>query len=336
MFKILKKMFDNEYKELYRFSKLADQIDALDEEMSKLSDKKLASYTDKFKKRLEDGETLEDILVEAFAVAREAAYRCVGMKPFYCQLLGGLAIHYGNIAEMKTGEGKTLTCVLPAYLNALTGKGVHIVTVNEFLSTRDSEWMGSIFRFLGLSVGLNLRELSFKEKQDAYNCDILYSTNNELGFDYLRDNMVVKRENRVQRPLNYCIVDEVDSILIDEARTPLIISGTGDESTKLYDIADAFVKSLDEEDYEIDEKDNVISLTEEGMSKSESFFGMHFPTAWYSFLSRLNSFMLPLLSNIFSIDICFQIHSCPFLFTVQVISKRTKLALVSGTTAKIT
>ena len=225
MFKTLKKLFDNEYKELYRFSKLADQIDALDEEMSKLSDKKLASYTDKFKKRLEEGETLDDILVEAFAVAREAAYRCLGMKPFYCQLLGGLAIHYGNIAEMKTGEGKTLTCVLPAYLNALTGKGVHIVTVNEFLSTRDSEWMGSIFKFLGLTVGLNLRELSFKEKQEAYNCDILYSTNNELGFDYLRDNMVVKKENRVQRPLNYCIVDEVDSILIDEARTPLIISG---------------------------------------------------------------------------------------------------------------
>ena len=187
MFKTLKKLFDNEYKELYRFSKLADQIDALDEEMSKLSDKKLASYTDKFKKRLEDGETLDDILVEAFAVAREAAYRCLGMKPFYCQLLGGLAIHYGNIAEMKTGEGKTLTCVLPAYLNALTGKGVHIVTVNEFLSTRDSEWMGSIFKFLGLTVGLNLRELSFKEKQVAYNCDILYSSNKDNLFDYLVD-----------------------------------------------------------------------------------------------------------------------------------------------------
>ena len=246
MFKTLKKLFDNEYKELYRFSKLADQIDALDEEMSKLSDKKLASYTDKFKKRLEEGETLDDILVEAFAVAREAAYRCLGMKPFYCQLLGGLAIHYGNIAEMKTGEGKTLTCVLPAYLNALTGKGVHIVTVNEFLSTRDSEWMGSIFKFLGLTVGLNLRELSFKEKQEAYNCDILYSTNNELGFDYLRDNMVIKKENRVQRPLNYCIVDEVDSILIDEARTPLIISGGVMQSANLYIDADRYVKSLKE------------------------------------------------------------------------------------------
>ena len=273
MFKTLKKLFDNEYKELYRFSKLADQIDALDEEMSKLSDKKLASYTDKFKKRLEEGETLDDILVEAFAVAREAAYRCLGMKPFYCQLRGGLAIHYGNIAEMKTGEGKTLTCVLPAYLNALTGKGVHIVTVNEFLSTRDSEWMGSIFKFLGLTVGLNLRELSFKEKQEAYNCDILYSTNNELGFDYLRDNMVVKKENRVQRPLNYCIVDEVDSILIDEARTPLIISGGVMQSANLYIDADRYVKSLKEnEDYIMDEKSKAVSLTDEGSRKAEEHF----------------------------------------------------------------
>ena len=273
MFKGLKKLFDNEYKELYRFGKLADQIDALDEKMSKLSDKKLASYTDKFKKRLEDGETLEDILVEAFAVVREAAYRCTGMKPFYCQLLGGLAIHYGNIAEMKTGEGKTLTCVLPAYLNALDGRGVHIVTVNEFLSTRDSEWMGSIFKFLGLTVGLNLRELSFKEKQEAYNCDILYSTNNELGFDYLRDNMVVKKENRVQRPLNFCIVDEVDSILIDEARTPLIISGGAMQSANLYIDADRFVKRLKEnEDYIMDEKTKAVNLTDEGSRKAEDTF----------------------------------------------------------------
>ena len=203
MLKVLKKLFDTEYKELQRFTKIADEIEALDEDMQKLSDEELKEYTDKFKERLENGETLEDILVEAFAVAREAASRCVNMKPFYCQLLGGLAIHYGNIAEMKTGEGKTLTCVLPAYLNALTGKGVHIVTVNEFLSTRDSEWMGSIFKFLGLTVGLNLRELSPKEKQEAYACDILYTTNNELGFDYLRDNMVVKKERRVQTKINY-------------------------------------------------------------------------------------------------------------------------------------
>ena len=192
MISILKKLFDNEYKELKRFDVIAKKIDELEPEMSKLSDKKLQGYTEKFKKRLEDGETLEDILVEAFAVCREAAYRCVGMKPFYCQLLGGLAIHYGNIAEMKTGEGKTLTCVLPAYLNALTGNGVHIVTVNEFLSSRDAEWMGKIFEFLGLTVGLNLRELSPSEKRSAYQCDIMYTTNSELGFDYLRDNMVVK------------------------------------------------------------------------------------------------------------------------------------------------
>lgn len=276
MFKIFKKLFDNEYKELYRFRTIADKIEALDEEMSELSDKKLAGYTDKFKKRLEEGETLEDILVEAFAVAREAAYRCVGMKPFYCQLLGGLAIHYGNIAEMKTGEGKTLTCVLPAYLNALTGNGVHIVTVNEFLSTRDSEWMGSIFKFLGLTVGLNLRELSPKEKQEAYACDILYSTNNELGFDYLRDNMVVKKEKRVQRPLNFCIVDEVDSILIDEARTPLIISGGVMQSANLYMDADRFVKSLNEnEDYIMDEKTKAVSLTDEGSRKAEERFHLN-------------------------------------------------------------
>ena len=244
MLKIFKKMFDNEYKELERFKKIADEINALDGEYSKLTDSELANKTNEFKKRLESGATLEDILIEAFATAREAAYRCVQMKPFYVQILGGLAIHYGNIAEMKTGEGKTLTCVLPAYLNALTGKGVHIVTVNEFLSTRDSEWMGSIFRFLGLTVGLNLREKSPKEKQEAYNCDILYTTNNELGFDYLRDNMVVKKENRVQRELNYCIVDEVDSILIDEARTPLIISGGVMQSANLYVQADNFVKTL--------------------------------------------------------------------------------------------
>ena len=273
MLNIFKKLFDNEYKELYRFRNIADKIEALDEEMSKLSDKKLAAYTDIFKERLEKGEILEDILVEAFAVAREAAYRCVNMKPFYCQILGGLAIHYGNIAEMKTGEGKTLTCVLPAYLNALTGKGVHIVTVNEFLSARDAEWMGSIFRFLGLTVGLNLRELSPEEKQKAYASDILYSTNNELGFDYLRDNMVVKKEKRVQRPLNYCIVDEVDSILIDEARTPLIISGGVMQSANLYMEADRFVKSLNEnEDYILDEKTKAVSLTEEGGRKAEDRF----------------------------------------------------------------
>lgn len=273
MLKIFRKLFDNEYKDLERFKGIADSIDDLDEEISHLSDDELREYTKVFKERLEKGETLEDILIEAFAVCREAAYRCVGMKPFYCQLLGGLAIHYGNIAEMKTGEGKTLTGVLPAYLNALSGKGVHIVTVNEFLSSRDSEWMGSIFKFLGLSVGLNLRDLSPSEKREAYNCDILYTTNNELGFDYLRDNMVVKKENRVQRELNFCIVDEVDSILIDEARTPLIISGGVAQSANLYIEADHFVKGLVENtDYIMDEKTRSINLTDEGAHKAEERF----------------------------------------------------------------
>ena len=273
MLKMFKKIFDNEYKELKRFRGIAEQIDSLDEEISKLSDKDLKEYTNVFKKRLQKGETLEDILIEAFAVVREAAFRCVGMKPFFCQLMGGLAIHYGNIAEMKTGEGKTLTAVLPAYLNALDGKGVHIVTVNEFLSERDSVWMGSIFEFLGLTVGLNLRDKTPEEKREAYNCDILYTTNNELGFDYLRDNMVQQKENRVQRELNFCIVDEVDSILIDEARTPLIISGGVMQSQNLYIDADRFVKKLKEnEDYIKDEKIKSINLTDEGARKAEDSF----------------------------------------------------------------
>ena len=275
MFKGIKKFFDNEYKELKRFRVLADAIEELDEEYSGLSDKDLAHKTEEFKKRIEEGEEIDDLLVEAFATAREAAKRVVGMKPFYCQLLGGIAIHFGNIAEMKTGEGKTLTGVLPAYLNALDGKGVHIVTVNEFLSTRDSEWMGEIFRFLGLTVGLNLRELSPSEKRDAYNCDIMYTTNNELGFDYLRDNMVVKKENRVQRKLNYAIVDEVDSVLIDEARTPLIISGGVMQSHNLYTSADIFVKGLKENaDYIKDEKTRSINLTDEGSRKCEEAFNI--------------------------------------------------------------
>ena len=241
---IFRKLFDHEYKELKKFSALADKIEALDEEYQKLSDKQLQAKTEEFKERLEKGETLDDILVEAFATAREAAYRVIGEKPYYVQLLGGIAIHKGNIAEMKTGEGKTLTAVLPAYLNALTGEGVHIVTVNEYLASRDADWMGNIHRFLGLTVGVNLRELSPTEKQEVYNCDILYTTNNEVGFDYLRDNMVVKKEKRVQRPLNFAIVDEVDSVLIDEARTPLIISGGELRSASLYTEADRFAKSL--------------------------------------------------------------------------------------------
>ena len=272
---ILRKLFDHEYKELKKFSALADKIEALSEEYQNLKDEELKAKTDEFKKRLEDGETLDDILVEAFATAREAAHRVIGEKPYYVQLLGGIAIHKGNIAEMKTGEGKTLTAVLPAYLNALTGKGVHVVTVNEYLATRDAEWMGNIHRFLGLTVGVNLRDLTPKEKQEVYNCDIVYTTNNELGFDYLRDNMVVKKENRVQRPLNYAIVDEVDSVLIDEARTPLIISGGELKSASMYTDADRFAKSLKAEiDYVYDEKQRNVTLTEDGVKKAEKVFNV--------------------------------------------------------------
>ena len=269
---LLRSLIDSEYKELKKFEKKAKQIDALSEEMEALSDKELAAKTDEFKKELEEGKTLEDILIPAFAVVREAAYRVIGEKPYFVQILGGLAIHYGNIAEMKTGEGKTLTETMPTYLNALTGKGVHIVTVNEFLAKRDSEWMGNIFRFLGLTVGLNMREMSPAQKRAAYECDVLYSTNNEIGFDYLRDNMVVRAQDRVQRPLNFCIVDEVDSILIDEARTPLIISGGKFESKNLYESADSAVKRLEEEDYTIDEKTKSVSLTDSGVEKIEKIF----------------------------------------------------------------
>ena len=273
MISIFKKLFDNEYKELKRFNEIATKIDALDEEYSKLTDKKLAAKTDEFKKRLANGEDLEDILVEAFATIREAAYRIIGEKAYFCQLVGGLAIHYGNIAEMKTGEGKTLTTIFPAYVNALTGLGVHVVTVNEYLTTRNAEWMGPVFNFLGLTVGINLRDLSPKEKQEVYNCDIMYTTNNELGFDYLRDNMVVRAEDRVGRKLNYCIIDEVDSVLIDEARTPLIISGGVMQNVNLFEQADMFAKSRTEnEDYIKDEKTRSISLTDEGSHKCERIF----------------------------------------------------------------
>ncbi|MGM9835092.1 MAG: preprotein translocase subunit SecA [Bacilli bacterium] len=275
MMGLFRKLIDSEYKELKRFEKIANQIDALSDEMEALSDEELKNKTVEFKKQLASGDTLEDILVPAFATVREAARRVIGEKPYLVQIIGGLAIHYGNIAEMKTGEGKTLTETMPAYLNALEGKGVHIVTVNDFLAKRDSEWMGNIFRFLGLTVGLNMRELNPREKQEAYNCDITYSTNNEIGFDYLRDNMVVKKEDRVQRPLNFCIVDEVDSILIDEARTPLIISGGKVNSANLYKEADRAVKRLKEnEDYTVDEKTKNASLTEEGSKKIESIFGL--------------------------------------------------------------
>lgn len=272
---LLKKLFDHEYKELNKFDALADQVIELDEEMQKLSDEELKNKTQEFKDRLKNGETLEDIKVEAFAVVREAAYRVIKEKPFKVQIIGGFAIHYGNIAEMKTGEGKTLTSTMPAYLNALTGEGVHIITVNEYLAGRDAEWMGSIYRFLGLTVGVNYRELTSEEKKNAYNCDIMYSTNNEIGFDYLRDNMVVKAQDRVARPFNFAIVDEVDSVLIDEARTPLIISGGSMNSANLYIQADKFAKTLKEnKGYIYDEQTKAVSLDKEGIDKAEKKFGV--------------------------------------------------------------
>ncbi len=270
-----RKIFDHEYKELEKFKNMANEVLALDDTMTKLSDDELKAKTEEFKNRLANGETLEDIKIEAFAVAREAAYRVIGEKPYPVQVIGGFAIHYGNIAEMKTGEGKTLTSTMPAYLNALSGDGVHIITVNEYLAGGDSEWMRKIYSFLGLKVGVNYRELSPKEKREVYNCDIMYSTNNEVGFDYLRDNMVVRASDRVMRPLNFAIVDEVDSVLIDEARTPLIISGGAMQSANLYMQADRFVKGLKEDDgYVYDEKTKAVTLDEEGVARAEKSFGI--------------------------------------------------------------
>ncbi len=267
---ILKKLLDCEYKELKRFDKLADEIISLEDVMANLKDEEFKEKTNEFKDKISKGESLDDILVEAFALAREACFRGIGEKPFKVQIIGGLAIHYGNIAEMKTGEGKTLTTVLPAYVNSLTGKGVHVVTTNEYLSDRNANWMKPIYDLLGVSVGVNLRDMTSKEKKDVYNCDITYSTNNEIGFDYLRDNMVVNKDDRVQRPLNYCIIDEVDSILIDEARTPLIISGGKANSNSLYIEANKAVKNLKEdEDFTVDLKTKSVSLTEEGSKKIE-------------------------------------------------------------------
>ncbi|MCR5224119.1 MAG: preprotein translocase subunit SecA, partial [Bacilli bacterium] len=274
---LLRGLIDTEYKELKRFRKIADKIVALDDQYSKMSDDELKHMTKDLQEMIANGKTVddEDIIVPAFATIREAAWRVIGEKPYYVQLLGGLAIHFGNIAELKTGEGKTLTTILPAYLNALTGKGVHVVTVNEYLTERNAEWMGPVYEFLGFSVGVNLRELSPEEKRAAYNADITYSTNNEVGFDYLRDNMVVRQEDRVQRGLNYVILDEVDSMLIDEARTPLIISGGKVNSANLYKEADKAVKALKEdEDYTVDLKSKSVMLTEAGSKKVEKFFSL--------------------------------------------------------------
>ena len=278
-------------RELKKLHPIAKSVMALEEEYAALTDEQLRAKTGEFKDRLAAGETLDDLLPEAFATAREAAWRVLGMKPFYVQVIGGIVLHQGRIAEMKTGEGKTLVAVLPAYLNALAGEGVHIVTVNDYLARRDSEWMGKVHRFLGLSVGLIVHDLDSAQRKDAYLCDITYGTNNEMGFDYLRDNMALYKENMVQRGHSFAIVDEVDSILIDEARTPLIISGQGDESTDLYRLADQFVNGLkkvvyatvdekEEEqedldaDYVVDEKAKTATLTARGIAKAEKAFGL--------------------------------------------------------------
>ncbi|MEN8701686.1 preprotein translocase subunit SecA [Bacillus infantis] len=275
MLGILNKVFDQNKRDLKKLSKKAEQIDALASNIDKLTDDQLRDKTAEFKARLEKGETLDDILVEAFAVVREAAKRVLGLYPYPVQLMGGVSLHEGNISEMKTGEGKTLTATMPVYLNALAGKGVHVVTVNEYLASRDATEMGRLYEFLGLTVGLNLNGLSKEEKQAAYAADITYGTNNELGFDYLRDNMVLYKEQKVQRPLYYAVIDEVDSILIDEARTPLIISGSAQKSAQLYIQANAFVRNLKrEDDYTYDEKTKGVQLTEEGMTKAEKAFGI--------------------------------------------------------------
>ena len=294
---LLEKIFGNySDKEIKKIIPIVDKIESLESEVSKLSDEELRNKTQEFQKRVQErGDSLDKILPEAYAVVREASKRAMGMRHFRVQLIGGIVLHQGRISEMKTGEGKTLVATLPAYLNALSGKGVHVVTVNDYLAKRDSELMSKLYNFLGLSCGVILNDMSPEARREAYNCDITYATNNELGFDYLRDNMVVRREEMVQRDLNYAIIDEVDSILIDEARTPLIISGSGDKSTQLYKVADAFVKMLkkgrilneedslnpllkediqEEGDFVVDEKAKSVVLTQDGVKKAEKFFSI--------------------------------------------------------------
>ncbi|MCE5286484.1 MAG: preprotein translocase subunit SecA [Pelosinus sp.] len=276
MLSFLKKLVgDSNEREIKRMMKYVEQVNAVEPELQGLSDASLAGKTVDFKKRLADGETVDDLLPEAFAVVREASRRVLGMRHFDVQLMGGMTLHSGNIAEMRTGEGKTLVATLPVYLNALTGKGVHVVTVNDYLARRDSEWMGKVYRFLGLSVGLIVHGLDFNERHAAYAADVTYGTNNEFGFDYLRDNMVIHHEQMVQRPLNYAIVDEVDSILVDEARTPLIISGPGEKSTDLYFVLAQVVPKLKEtEDYTVDEKAHTVAPTESGIAKAEKLLNV--------------------------------------------------------------
>ncbi len=272
MANFIERLFSGEKKILARLENVANQVDSLSDVMRTLSDEELKAKTEEFKARYDSGESLDDLQVEAFAVAREAAGRVIGEYPYKVQIMGAAAMHQGDIAEMKTGEGKTLTAVMCVYLNALAQKGLHVITVNEYLANRDAEWMGEIYRFLGLSVGVNMRALQPHQKRAAYACDITYTTNSELGFDYLRDNMVTDVKERVQRGLYMAIVDEVDSILIDESRTPLIISGGRKQTANLYIQADQFVKRLHEGDYEIDEKTRQVQLSEKGVTLAERKF----------------------------------------------------------------
>ena len=273
MANILKTIIENDKGELRRLEKMADKVLNYESQMAAMSDEELKAKTDEFKERYNKGESLDSLLYEAFAVVREAAKRVLGLFPYKVQVMGGIVLHHGDVPEMRTGEGKTLTATMPVYLNALAGQGVHVVTVNEYLTERDATEMGELYSWLGLSVGINLAAKSPMEKKEAYLCDITYSTNSEIGFDYLRDNMVVRAENMVQRPLNYALVDEVDSILIDEARTPLIVSGANAvETSQLYHMADHFVKSLDKDDYIIDIQSKTIGLSDSGIDKAESYF----------------------------------------------------------------
>lgn len=275
MANLLKTIIENDKGEIRRLEKMADKVLKYEDEMAVLTDEQLQAKTEEFKQRYQNGETLDQLLYEAFAVVREGAKRVLGLFPYKVQVMGGIVLHHGDVPEMRTGEGKTLTATMPVYLNALSGKGVHVVTVNEYLSERDATEMGELYSWLGLSVGINLAAKSPMEKKEAYECDITYSTNSEIGFDYLRDNMVVRAENMVQRPLNYALVDEVDSILIDEARTPLIVSGANAvETSQLYHMADHFVKSLDKDDYIIDIQSKTIGLSDSGIDKAESYFNL--------------------------------------------------------------
>ena len=275
MANLLKTIIENDRGEIKRLEKMADKVFSYEDQMAALTDDELKAKTVEFKQRYQDGESLDDLLYEAFAVVREGAKRVLGLFPYKVQVMGGIVLHHGDVPEMRTGEGKTLTATMPVYLNALSGKGVHVVTVNEYLTERDATEMGELYSWLGLSVGINLAAKSPAEKKEAYLCDITYSTNSEIGFDYLRDNMVVRAENMVQRPLNYALVDEVDSILIDEARTPLIVSGqTASDTNQLYHMADAYVKSLTEDDYIIDVPSKTIGLSDSGIDKAESYFNL--------------------------------------------------------------